>query len=96
MNSPIKTNQLKLNIDYSAFNEQYDVFSVSTSENYFKHGARILDVPLLNNRVCAIRFSGGRTFYAMMSHNSGNLDVLKSVLQQDTVADKVTISQIKD
>ena len=95
MNSPIKTNQLNLAIDYSAFDNQFDVFAVSTSDNYFKHGARILDVPLLDNRVCAIRFSGGRTFYAMMAHSPGNLNVLKAVLQQDADADKITISQLK-
>ena len=95
MNAPIKTNKLRLNVDYCIFNDQYDVFSVSTSENYFKHGARILDVPLLDNRVCAIRFSGGKTFYAMMTHSPGNLNVLKTVLQQDEEADKIIISQLK-
>ena len=95
MNFPIKTNQLRLNVDYCIFNEQYDVFSVSTSENYFKLGARILDVPLLDNRVCSIRFSGGKTFYAMMTHSPGNLNILKTVLQQDEDADKITISQLK-
>lgn len=95
MNSPIKTNQLKVEIDQSSFDRSYDVFAVSTSDPYFKHGARILDVPLLEDRVRAVRFLRGNTFYVMMAHEHGNLDVLREVLRQEPEAEKITISPVK-
>ena len=95
MNSPIKTNQLRVTIDHPSFDERYDIFAVTTSDQYFKHGAHILDVPLLENRVCAVRFLRGNTFYVMMEHAVGNLEVLKSVLQQDKASDKLTLTKVK-
>lgn len=95
MNSPIKSNQLKVTIDYASFDSTYDVFAVTTSDQYFKHGARILDVPLLEDRVCAVRFLRGNTFYVMMAHEIGNLKVLRAVLQQDENSDKITVSKVE-
>ena len=95
MNSPIKTNQLRVTIDHPSFDERYDIFAVTTSAQHFKHGAHILDVPLLENRVCAVRFLRGNTFYVMMEHAAGNLEVLKSVLQQDKTSDKLTLAKVK-
>lgn len=94
MNSPIKTNQLRVTIDRPSFDKQYDIFAVTTSDQYFKHGAHILDVPLLENRVCAVRFLRGNTFYVMMEHAVGNVEVLKSVLQQDKTSDKLTLAKV--
>lgn len=95
MNSPIKTNQLRLTAQYDVINEKYDFFEITTSERYFKNGARILDAPLMDQRVCAVRFSHGKTFYVMMAHVSGNLNALHSVLKTAPDGDKITISQKK-
>lgn len=62
MNIPIKTNQLTYTFNKELFAEKYDIFCVSTSENYFKHGAYIIDAPFLNNNVCSVLFESGKNY----------------------------------
>lgn len=95
MSFPIKTNQLQYEIDYKGLDQKFDIFMVSTSDKYFKKGVDILDVPLLENNVLALKFSFGRTFWVLMKKGTNNIALLKSVLKNADGAEKVTISQQK-
>ncbi len=93
MNTPIKTNQLNIQFNATAFNEKYDVFKIETSEKYFKHGAYILDAPLLCNSVRSVFFDFGKSFYVLMNKESANKTKLKEVLLSTEGGDTITISE---
>ncbi len=93
---PIKTNQLKIDINSSALYGQYDVFRVETSDKYFKRGAYILDAPLLCNNVCSVYFDSGKCFYVLMKKSLSNKTNLKDVLLQSEGGDKITLAAMSD
>lgn len=93
MNIPIKTNQLTYTFNKELFAEKYDIFCVSTSENYFKHEAYIIDAPCLNNNVCSVLFESGKKFYVLMESNDANISLLKDAISKADGADRITISR---
>ena len=93
MTTPIKTNQLIYTLDHKKIDEQYDIFIVQTSMKYFKSGAYIIDAPVLEQNVCAVRFLNGKRFYVLMRHDVRNKQLLRKALSNAEDADTITISQ---
>lgn len=76
----IKTNQLSYTINRTTLHHKYEIYKVSTSDEYFKGGASVLDTPLLEDNVQAVLFERGKAFYVMMLRTNGNRERLKRVL----------------
>ena len=93
MLSPIKTNQLVYTLDYEKIDENFDIFIVQTTMKYFKSGAYIIDAPILERNVCAIRFQNGKRFFVLMRRNLRNKQLLKNALANVKGADTITLSQ---
>ena len=91
----IKTNKLLSNINFEVLTYKYDLFVVSTSDAYFKGGASVLDVSLLENNIQAVLFERGKSFYVMMLADSSNKVKLKNALQKCDEKTTVSFSQIK-
>lgn len=95
MITPIKTNQIVYKkINYSNFDEKYDVFAVNTTEKYFRQGTYIIDSPFLNKNVCAVQFETGNRFYVMMYRNLGNKKRLHDAVSDAEGSEFITISRI--
>lgn len=94
MNAPIKTNQLIFNFNKELFSTRYDIFCIRTSQKYFKKGAYILDLPLLNNSVCSVLFKSGKEFYVLTKSGEVDVNLLKEALADDNNVQYVTISKI--
>ena len=94
MNIPIKTNQIEVDLDTSAYNEKFDIFKIETSDKYFSRGAEILDTPLLCNGVKSLYFVSGKCFYVLMTKNSSNKLRLKESLLSTDYGDSITIGDI--
>lgn len=90
----IKTNQLVYTLNHKKIDEQYDIFAVQTSMKYFKSGAYIIDAPVLERNVCAVRFLNGKRFYVLMRHVSQNRQLLRNVLADAKDSDTITLSQV--
>lgn len=94
MNIPIKTNQLKIDLNVSKLAEKYNVFKIETTEKYFSRGAYILDMPLLCNNVCSVYFDSGKSFYVLMLKSKENKSRLKNALTETGGGNKVTVAEI--
>jgi len=94
VNIPIKTNQLKIDLNVSRLAEKYCVFKIETSEKYFSRGAYILDMPLLCNNVCSVYFDSGKRFFVLMLKSKGNKSHLKSALAETDDSNKVTVEEM--
>ena len=94
MNIPIKTNQLKFDLNLNGFNERYSVFGIETTQKYFPHGAAILDTPLLCNAVRSVYFSSGKLFYILMEKGIENKRRLNEVLSQSDGGEYITIQEM--
>lgn len=94
MNIPIKTNQLKVDIDFAALDQKYDIFMVETTDRYFNRGAYILDTPLLSNNVRSVYFDSGKCFYVLMLKNLANKIHLKEMLIDSEGGDKIMLTAI--
>ena len=95
MSIPIKTNQLKIDVNAVALSEKYDVFKIETSDKFFSRGAYILDVPLLCNNVCSVFFDSGMRFYVLMLKSVSNKSLLKTTLLETDEGNKITLVEIK-
>lgn len=93
MKSAIRTNKVIPKFDYKRIDEEYDIFCLETSKKYISTGAKIIDAPLLNRDVRAVLFERGKRFYVLLKHNTGNLFVLKSVLNDTEYGSSMSISQ---
>lgn len=94
MSIPIKTNQLKMDLNLNGLNDRYSVFGIETTQKYFPHGAAILDTPLLCNAVCSVYFSSGNLFYVLMEKGIENKRRLKEVLSQSEGGEYITIQEM--
>lgn len=94
MNIPIKTNQLKFDLNLNGFNERYSVFGIETTQKYFPHGAAILDTPLLCNAVRSVYFSSGKLFYILMGKGIENKRHLNEVLSQSDGGEYITTQEM--
>ena len=94
MNIPIKTNQLKMDVNYTLLDQKYDIFKVETIDKYFSRGAYILDAPLLCSNVCSVFFDSGKCFYILMRKHRENKARLKETLCNTEAGDKITISEL--
>lgn len=94
MNTPIKTNKMQVRLNRQELTNRYDIFIISTTENFFSHGAYILDAPLLCNNICSVYFTSGKEFYVLLRKNDANKTALKKVLSEAEGGDTITISSI--
>lgn len=85
----IKTNKIKCHIDKDALSKKYDFFKVSTSEDYFKSGASVLDSSLLENNVQSVLFERGKSFYIMMLADFSNKQRLKEIFEKSDNGSKL-------
>lgn len=95
MNTPIKTNKLKIFINRDEYEKKYDIFLISTSDKYLHRGAYIIDAPLLCNNVLSICFDSGKEFYVLMRKDDSNRTLLKNVIEKPDGGDALTISLVK-
>ena len=95
MPTPIKTNRITYKLIHEKINARYDIFSVETSMKHFKFGAYILDVPILEKNVKAVRYESGRRLYVLMNKNEDNKQYLHKVLSDAPEFDTVTLEQIQ-
>ena len=95
MSTPIKTNKISYKLDRKVLSSHYDVFKILTSEKYFKKGAYILDAPLMNDRIKAISFTSGNSFYVLLRHDDQNSIALKEVLKKTEDYERVSFSEEK-
>lgn len=93
MPTAIKTNKLNYILNHKKIDEQYDIFIVQTSMKYFKSGAYIIDAPVLEQNVCAVRFLNGKRFYVLMRRDVLNKQLLRNALADSEGADTITVSQ---
>lgn len=94
MNSPIKTNQLVYSLQHEQIDRRYDIFSVKTTDKYFKSGAYIIDAPILEKNVCAIRFLSGKSFLVLMRKSTENKQLLKKALSKAEGSDCITVVSV--
>lgn len=94
MPTQIKTNRLAYTLNHQKIDEQYDIFIVQTTMKYFKSGAYIIDAPILERNVCAVRFLSGKRFYVLMKHDIRNKQLLKTALNNAENSDTITLSKV--
>ncbi len=87
----IKTNKIVYTLSREKLFENYDIFTVTTDEPYFEHGARMLDDPLMEKRVCSVLFDYGRRFFVLMKKDTGNRERLLSVLKDIKGGNKISV-----
>ena len=93
--TPFKTNELKYELNRDAIAEKYDVFLVKKDAKRFNRGSMCLDVPLMEKRVCAVRFDCENTFYVLMDKGENNRALLLNALNQTDEIDKICIPPIR-
>lgn len=90
-----KTNLLKYHLDRDLISEKYEVFRVCKDGEKFKRGSMALDIPLMEKRVCAVRFEprteNSSSFYVLMEKGAGNRDLLLKALQESDEIEKICI-----
>ena len=93
---PIRTSQLVARIDREAFNRRYRMLCVKTSDKWFPHGAKILDVPLLSqNKVAlSVSFEKVNQFYVLCDNNAQDIAALKETLRTKDGGEKITIDDV--
>lgn len=94
MNTPIKINKLICELKYDKINENYDFCKVTTTKNYFKFGASILDLPLMGQDVCSVCFLGGNSFYVMLKHNDFGHSTFIEALKKANESENIVYSFI--
>ncbi len=67
MPSKIRINQVAASLELDRVDRRFDLFRIRTSSKYIARGSMLLDSPLLERDVVAVRFDGSRTLYALMS-----------------------------
>ena len=94
--APIRTSQLVANINREAFDRRYRMLCVKTSDKWFPHGGRILDVPLLSqNKVAvSVSFEKVNQFYVLCDNNTQDIAALKETLRTKDGGDKITIDDV--
>lgn len=77
----IITNKLNFSYDAQAFEQKYEIFVVKTSEDYFKSGSYVLDLPELGKHIVSIRFYSGKEIYVLMNKAENNKYILVESLK---------------
>ena len=95
MSSPIKTNQLTYELNHNGIDAHYDIFTVETSAQHFQSGASIIDRPILEKNVKAVRFETGRRFHVLMNRAADNKQLLRKALSDDPLFDTITLEQVR-
>lgn len=86
-------NKLKVSLNKEELDKQYDVFSISTSEDYIKYGSCIFDVASLDNRVVSVCFDRGNKLFLMLEKSANNYAVIREVIDE-TKDDTLTFTQV--
>ena len=94
MSFPISTNRVNYSLNITELNKQFDVFQISTSENYIRSGAFILDAPSLGNSVYSLYFEKGKSLYVLMKHNEENRHSLLLILNSCEGSENLSIQQL--
>jgi len=66
---PCKTNQLNIQFNFQKLLQDYSIVKFSTSENFIKYGALVLDEIELKLNTKSIIFERGKSFYALFDKN---------------------------
>src|SRR5690606_5452242 len=75
-----KINKLNITINYERIFQDFSVVKFSTSENYIKYGALILDELNSLLKAKSIVFERGKSFYALFDKNTiDNIDLSKEL-----------------
>lgn len=75
-----KTNQLNIRFNFQQIVKEYTIVKFSTSENFIKYGALILDKIELELNAKSIIFERGKSFYALFDKNYiSNVDLSKQL-----------------
>ncbi|CAL2083037.1 putative ATPase [Tenacibaculum dicentrarchi] len=75
-----KTNQLNIRFNFQQLVKEYTIVKFSTSENFIKYGALILDKIELELNAKSIIFERGKSFYALFDKNYiSNVDLSKQL-----------------
>lgn len=90
----VRTNQLEVELNFNKFNEKYDIFKLETTKSHFKSYAKILDKPVLDQKVRAIYFVSGKNIYVLMSKNERNKYNLKEAVKNTEDANNITITKV--
>lgn len=91
---PFKTNELKYKLDRKSISERYEVFLVKKDVKRFDRGTMCLDVPLMEKKVCSVRFDCENTFYVLMDKCENNKTLLLNALKQTDEIDKICLPLI--
>ena len=95
MSSPIKTNQLTYELNHNGIDAHYDIFTVETSAQHFQSGASIIDRPVLEKNVKAVRFETGKRFHVLMNRAADNKQLLRKALSDDPLFNTITLEQVR-
>ena len=90
-------NSLNVNFNYEAIDNQYDFFTVTTTDNYISGGAYILDKPVTTLKAESVSFDGGRSLFVMFKKNTLTLyDFVEQIEDEKLAAKKIKPTDIKD
>lgn len=92
---PIKTNKISYDINYITLAQKFDFFKLSTTDDYFKGGAQMLDAPPVENNIQSVFFEHGKSFYVMMISSQNNRAQLKTLLQTADEGSKISFEKIE-
>ncbi len=91
-----KTNKLNIQFNLQRLLSDYAVVKFSTSENFIKYGALILDEIRLTLKAKSIIFERGKSFYALFDKNYiSNIDLSKQ-LEKIEDGDKLSFKFLND
>ena len=82
-------------MNHKAINAHYDIFTVETSKKYFPSGVSIIDRPVLEKNVKAVRFENGKRFHVLMNRATDNKQLLRKALSDDPLFDTITLEQVR-
>ena len=95
MSIPIKTSQIKYSINRGRIDELFDIFTIQTTNRYFKSGSYIIDAPVLDNNVCAVRFERGNKFSVLMKKDTDNKRRLLKAIEDTPESTTITVTPVK-
>ena len=90
----IRSNKLVPAFCYDHLNKDYDIFMVSTSEQYIPSGAAFLDCEEKPD-VRAIAYESGKTFYILTTGGSVTKNSLIAMLRSYEEGDTLSLQEVR-
>ncbi len=91
------TNKLKLRFQHTAIDKYFDIFQLTSSDKFIPKGARLLDLPSLNNDIRSLVFDNGKNAFILV--NKGKIDrqsLVKTIDNEQISFKSISSSEIKD